>query len=114
VLHSIGAALALLLFLHVPIVKRVMSGELGRRLGQMSFPIYLSQILVICSISSWTYEALVHAPHLLRILVCLRVTLVGTVLVALPLAALDRWWLELRSIFDRGGLERSSVQTPLP
>jgi peptidoglycan/LPS O-acetylase OafA/YrhL len=60
----------------------------------MSFPIYLSQILVICSISSWTCEALVHAPHVLRILVCLCVTLVGTVLVAVPLAALDRWWLQ--------------------
>jgi peptidoglycan/LPS O-acetylase OafA/YrhL len=115
VLHSIGAALALLLFLHVPMVKRAMSGETGRRLGLMSFPIFLSQILVICSISSWTYEALVHAPHVLRILVCLCVTLAGTVLVALPLAALDRWWLQWLGRFSTGAAwKQSSVQTPLP
>jgi peptidoglycan/LPS O-acetylase OafA/YrhL len=106
VLHSIGAALALLLFLQVPTVKRVMSGETGRRLGLMSFLIYLSQILVICSISSWTYEALVHAPHVLRILVCLCVTLVGTVPGrttagnARPVVA-----AMVGSIFDRCGLE---------
>ena len=115
VLHSIGAALALLLFLHVPMVKRVMSGEVGRKLGLMSFPIYLSQILVICSISSWTYDALVHTPPVLRILVCLCVTLVGTVLLALPLAALERWWLQLLGRFSTGAAwKRSSVQTPLP
>jgi hypothetical protein len=31
--HSTGAGLALLSFLHVPTVKRVMSGELGRNLA---------------------------------------------------------------------------------
>jgi peptidoglycan/LPS O-acetylase OafA/YrhL len=115
VLHSIGAALALLLFLHVPMVKRVMSGEIGTKPGLMSFPIYLSQILVICSISSWACEALIHTSHVLRILVCLCVTPVGTVLVALPLAALDRWWLQLLGRFSTGAAwKRSLVQTPLP
>jgi peptidoglycan/LPS O-acetylase OafA/YrhL len=92
VLNSVGATLAILLFLRIFAVKRAMSGEVGRILGFMSFAIYLVQIPVICSISSWTYGILNGTPHALRILICLSVTLIATGVLAIPLAFVDRWW----------------------
>jgi peptidoglycan/LPS O-acetylase OafA/YrhL len=93
IINCIGATLALLLFLRILKVKRAMSGEIGRLLGFMSFGIYLGQIMVICSVSSWVYQATDYLPHVPRVLVCLFVTVVGTVVLALPLAFFDRWWV---------------------
>jgi peptidoglycan/LPS O-acetylase OafA/YrhL len=92
ILNSVGATLAILLFLRIFAVRRVMSGEVGRILGFMSFAIYLVQIPVICSISSWIFGILDGTPHALRILVCLSVTLIATGVLAIPLALFDRWW----------------------
>jgi peptidoglycan/LPS O-acetylase OafA/YrhL len=92
ILNSVGATLAILLFLRIFAVKRAMSGEVGRILGFMSFGIYLVQIPVICSISSWIYVILDATPHALRILICLSVTLIATGVLAIPLALFDRWW----------------------
>lgn len=39
-------------------IARVFEGPLSRFLGRMSFPIYLCHLIVICSLSSWCYDAL--------------------------------------------------------
>ena len=62
-------------------------------LGFMSFAIYLAQIVVICSFSAMTYAALQDASHIFRIQVTFLVTVVGTILMAIPLAFFDRWWV---------------------
>lgn len=95
VIHSLAATLAMLLFLRVPAVKRNMSGRTGRLLGFMSFGIYLAQIAVICSASSWTFAALPDVPYTARILLTLAVTIAVTILVALPLAFFDRAWVRV-------------------
>ena len=48
--HTITAALVILLFVRVCPWKSAMSGSFGRALGFMSFAIYLAQIPVICSV----------------------------------------------------------------
>lgn len=93
-IHTLAAALALLVFLRVPFIRRTMAGEVGRWLGYYSFPIYLTQILVICSASSMTFAALSGAPHWLRIFITFAVTVAGTFLLAVPLARFDRWWVK--------------------
>lgn len=111
-LHSVAATLVILLFLHVPKVKQAMNGRVGKTLGFMSFAIYLSQILVICSASSWAYDALRSAPHIIRIAVCLFVTISGTILLAIPFAFIDRWWVQRLSIFSSSKRPNKLTEAP--
>ena len=100
-IHTIAAVLMMLLFLRAPAVRRAMSGQVGRVLGFMSFAIYLVQIVVISSASSWTFQALVAWPQSIRIVLTFLVTIVGTALLAIPLAFFDRWWvIKLRGLFE--------------
>jgi peptidoglycan/LPS O-acetylase OafA/YrhL len=92
-LHTASAVALLMMFLYVPVVRRLMSGTGGARLGFMSFAIYLVQIPIICSASAWTFQRLSGLPHLLQLSVTFAVTLAGTILVAIPLAIFDRWWM---------------------
>ena len=71
-----------------------LSGRWGRFLGSMSFPIYLVQIVVICSIGSYAYVATTTIlpfpfPALCASVVCVA----GTFLAALPLRSFDFWWI---------------------
>ncbi len=109
VIHSFGAGLLILLLLRIPLLARSLSGRVGRALGFLSFAIYLMQMLVICSLSSWVYLALAAAPEILRIAACFAATLLGTLLLALPLAILDRWWVNVLHKVGAGLPMRLSV-----
>ncbi|WP_082675614.1 acyltransferase family protein [Aureimonas ureilytica] len=92
VLHTIAACLALLLFRRSAGLRRAMSGRLGRGLGFLSFGIYLCQVLIICSVSSLTFEATAGAGRFVQIAATFGVTMLGTVVLAVPVAVFDRWW----------------------
>jgi peptidoglycan/LPS O-acetylase OafA/YrhL len=76
------------------VLAKTLSGRLGRFLGTMSFPIYLAQIVVICSIGSYAYVATATIlPFPFPGLSACLVTVVGTFLAALPLRSFDLWWV---------------------
>ena len=93
VLHSITAATLIFLFVRVVPVKNAMSGRAEFALGFMSFAIYLVQIPVICSVSSWTYGSLESASRAVQLGSTFAVTVLGTFFLAVPLAFFDRWWV---------------------
>lgn len=93
VIHTLGAAL--MLAQRNGEVRRLLSVDAGTTLGYLSFALYLTQVLVIGSISSFTFDALVRWPHLPRVGVTFCVTLISAVTLALPLAAFDQLWLRL-------------------
>ena len=92
VLHTLAACLALLLFRRSARLRRAMSGRLGRSLGFLSFGIYLCQVIVICSVSSLTFEATAGAGRFVQIVATFAVTVLGTLALAVPVAVFDRWW----------------------
>jgi peptidoglycan/LPS O-acetylase OafA/YrhL len=93
-LHTIGAALVMIIVHQSVPTRKLLAGRVGTSLGYLSFAIYLTQIIVICSISSSTFDALADWPHVTKLAITFLVTAVGTVMLALPLAALDGWWLK--------------------
>jgi len=83
--HNVIAALAVIGVLLLKPLREALSNPLSRFLGRISFGLYLTHIVVICSFSSWLYLALVGAlPY------GLVVPLVGVVSVA---AAIGVAWL---------------------
>ena len=92
VLHTVLAGLALLLFRRSAGIRRAMAGQVGRRLGFLSFGLYLCQVLVICSVSSLTFEAMAGAGRVWQIAAALAVTGLATLALAVPVAFFDRWW----------------------
>jgi peptidoglycan/LPS O-acetylase OafA/YrhL len=60
----------------------------------MAFPIYLLQVVVICSIGSYAFVAaakILPSPYP-ALLACI-VSVVGTFVAALPLRRFDLWWV---------------------
>lgn len=92
-LHTGGAVLAMMLFLRVDAIKRTMSGKFGKQLGFLSFGIYLAQVPVICSLSSWVFVSTVNTPSAVQMLLTIFATIAGVLLLAIPLATFDRWWV---------------------
>ncbi|RUW86517.1 acyltransferase, partial [Mesorhizobium sp. M7A.F.Ca.US.010.02.1.1] len=77
------------------------SGKVARFLGELSFPLYLVHVPVICSLGSWVLltsgsTALGAAAAIL-----------GSILAALPLMTFNNWWVQmvgaLFNRFRRGG-----------
>jgi peptidoglycan/LPS O-acetylase OafA/YrhL len=90
----LASALAIISVEGSPVLPRFLSGRIGAFLGSMAFPIYLMQVLVICSIGSYTLVATVKVlpapyPALLACIVCIA----GTFVAALPLRSFDLWWV---------------------
>jgi peptidoglycan/LPS O-acetylase OafA/YrhL len=91
--YSSAAALTMLLLLRVEWPKRLLSGRVGTILGFMSFSVYITQIIVILSISSWAYIAFDFLPVPARVLLCGVTTVIGVIVLSVPLAFFDRWWV---------------------
>lgn len=90
----LASALAIVSIESSAMLAKHLSGRTGRFLGSMSFPIYLVQIVVICSIGAYVFVATVNVlpypfPGLLACVVCIA----GTFVAALPLRSFDLWWV---------------------
>jgi peptidoglycan/LPS O-acetylase OafA/YrhL len=69
-------------------------------LGSMAFPIYLIQVAVICSLGSYAYVAAAKAlPAPYPGVIAALVSVIGTLVAALPLRLFDVWWV---SVIDKG------------
>lgn len=106
-LHTLAAALLILLFLRSAGVRRRLSGRLGYALGYLSFGIYLSQVVVICSVSSAVFVATAGWSHVPRLVVTFLATVSATLMLAVPVAAFDHWWV--RWIGARTGAASSAL-----
>ncbi len=89
-----ASLLLILAAIGCPRLDRLLSGGWARRLGQLSFPIYLVHVPVLCSLGAWTYVATI--PGLGRpgaTAVTVVAVLAGTLAAALLVGGFDRWWI---------------------
>jgi peptidoglycan/LPS O-acetylase OafA/YrhL len=84
--YSAGAAILIGVIETFPPIRQVFSGKISAFLGDLSFPIYLLHVLVICSIGSAVY--LRFGPILAIISV-----FVISILVSLPMMKFNNWWI---------------------
>lgn len=88
--YTVSAIILMILGLYMPLVKNAFSNRSGTLLGQMSFPIYLIHLLVICSLSSWLYITLYgHLPIFIVLTFVLAVTVIVTAVAAWALSKID-------------------------
>jgi peptidoglycan/LPS O-acetylase OafA/YrhL len=72
------------------------SGKAARLLGDLSFPLYLVHVPVICSLGAWVLLASGSAA------LGAVAALLGSILVALPLMAFNNWWVQaLSALFNK-------------
>jgi peptidoglycan/LPS O-acetylase OafA/YrhL len=93
-IHTLAALLIMWLVMSVPTCRSALGGRFGAWAGRMSFPIYLTHLVVICSIGShgfiWLTARLPHAP---AVVLAVALTIVATIVCSYPLAIFDRWWV---------------------
>jgi peptidoglycan/LPS O-acetylase OafA/YrhL len=90
---SIGAAAVICAVLRSPRAEKILGNEIGALLGRLSFPIYLVQVPVICSVSSLAYLTAFPSLGRAAIYPAALCTVIITLAVALPLAKLDVAWV---------------------
>lgn len=92
-LHSVLAVILLSYALWVPSIRDFLSRPLMRKLGHLSFPIYLIHLPLICSLGASSYLLLrPHGDPIAATLATL-LTILATILCSLPLAWIDDHWL---------------------
>jgi len=82
----LGAALMIGLVETFPPVRRLFSGRLPVLLGALSFPVYLLQVLVICSAGSAVYLRAGAIPAIVTVCIV-------TLAAAVPLVLFNNWWV---------------------
>ncbi|TPN29105.1 acyltransferase [Mesorhizobium sp. B2-3-3] len=84
-----------------------LSSKAARFLGEMSFPLYLVHVPVICSLGSWMVLASGSAA------LATAATILGSIVAALPLMAFNNWWVQaLNALFNK--FRRSAPATAAP
>ncbi|MER9653119.1 acyltransferase [Mesorhizobium sp. M0152] len=79
-----------------------LSGKAARFLGDLSFPLYLVHVPVICSLGSWVLLASGSAA------LGAAAAILGSILAALPLMAFNNWWVRtIAAPFDKLRRDRS-------
>lgn len=109
----LGAALLIGTFETFPPVRRHFSGRLPAILGELSFPVYLVHVLIICSAGSAMYLRY-GAPA------AIATVFIVTLIVALPLVWFNNWWVaRVNAAAEfvlrprrRAGLRADAVPTP--
>jgi peptidoglycan/LPS O-acetylase OafA/YrhL len=90
----LASALAIVCVEGLRVLPRSLSGRIGGFLGSMAFPIYLAQVVVICSIGSYAFVATAGIlPSPCPALLACLVSVVGAFAAALPLRTFDLWWV---------------------
>ncbi len=83
-----GAAIVIALLETFPAIRKPLSSRFSRFIGELSFPIYLLHILIICSVGSMIY---LRAGAIAAI----AGVFVFSTLASLPLMKFNRWWVKL-------------------
>jgi peptidoglycan/LPS O-acetylase OafA/YrhL len=83
----IGAALLIATVETFPPIRKACAGRVSRFVGELSFPIYLVHVPVICSAGAAVYQ-------LAGGLMAAVAALIVSVLVSLPLIAFNKWWIK--------------------
>jgi peptidoglycan/LPS O-acetylase OafA/YrhL len=73
----------------------LVDGHVARWLGRLSFPIYLVQVIAICTLGSDVFVWTATMPTVVHYGATAVVTLAMTMLLAIPFAYLDEWWRRL-------------------
>jgi peptidoglycan/LPS O-acetylase OafA/YrhL len=95
-LHVLGSVLVILAAESSPLLRKALSGRWAALLGELSFPLYLVHILVLCSLGSAVMVLTnPNVPAPLPNVIAAVVTVAGSFLAAVPLAVLNRWWVGL-------------------
>lgn len=86
-IQIVGAAIVIAVIETFPPVRKVLSGRISQFLGDLSFPIYLVHVLVICSIGSAIYLWAGAFPAAFA-------AFIFSIVASLPLVAFSHWWLK--------------------
>jgi len=81
--HMLGATILVAATLHWPFAKTVLGSRAGRFLGKISFVLYLIQVPIICSLTSWVFLTL--AP--VSVSIAAKVAALSTVAVIFAVSA---------------------------
>lgn len=92
-LYSVIALFFLSSALWSPQVRDFLSRPLLRKIGHLSFPIYLIHTPVICSVGSWVYLALHPQGAAIAATSAIFASILVTFALSIPLAAFDDLWL---------------------
>jgi putative glycosyltransferase (TIGR04372 family) len=80
--HMLGAMLMMVAVLYSQMLTSVLASRPGRILGRLSFPIYLVQIPLLCSLTSWLMISMASQPYVLMALAAIPVTVAATLAAA--------------------------------
>lgn len=87
-----GALLLMIAIETSPDLKMRLSGPIGVFVGKLSFPVYLVHFLVLASAGCAVWLATIAFGQWLALVSAFSVTVVASVVAALPLVTFDRWW----------------------
>jgi peptidoglycan/LPS O-acetylase OafA/YrhL len=94
-LYSVIGALFISAALWTPLIRSFLSRPMLRKLGHLSFPIYLVHTPIICSLGSLTYLSMYHHGNTVASISAIIVTIIATFALSIPLALFDDKWLIL-------------------
>ncbi|WP_022722745.1 acyltransferase [Rhodopseudomonas sp. B29] len=114
--HTVAAVLLINAFLSLGSIRMLFGGQIGKALGFLSFPIYLVQIPIICSLSAFVFLKMDGTPDSLKVIATFAVTVAATLLLALPVAYFDRWWVRTlnRLVAGPAGWLRTTIAEAAP
>lgn len=90
-IHTFASCLLVHVLIRHGRTNLALQGPLSQWLGKLSFPVYLLQLPILFSVSSWLYVEL--GSHPAALLANLVLTVVATILVSIPLALFDKRWV---------------------
>ena len=85
--HTAASVLAILIIEATPPLRRLLSGRLSTWLGKLSFPLYLLHVPILCSAGCAVFLLSGSKPA------AMITTVVVTIVLAVPLAVFDTWWV---------------------
>lgn len=104
----LASSAIMLLLLSSPSLERRLSGPIGLFLGRLSFPLYLVHTLVMLSLTSAAYTILAEygLARWAIVLLCLVLTLVVSLILAIPFMVLEKIWVPALNGWARMGVQR--------
>jgi peptidoglycan/LPS O-acetylase OafA/YrhL len=88
--HKLGATIVVAATLHWPFAQTILGSRAGRFLGKISFVLYLIQVPIICSLTSWIFLAL--AP--ISVSIAAKVAALSTIIVIFAASAATCWFVD--------------------